>query len=359
MAGLHVVVAEQGSVGAGASGGFLGALMPHMPERWNAAKQFQLDGLVSLEAEVADLEEATGISCGYARVGRLIPIARDDLLALAHERGRLAGENWRGANGGYRWEVLPSSPADGWPGNAAAAHGVVFERLSARLDPRATLAALKSDLARRKNVRLIEGDGLSCVDAATATCRLDSGTSVACSHAVISAGAASFAIIAALLGRETADVGRPVKGQAALLACDMPPDMPLVYSDGVYVVPHAGSMVAVGSTSENDFSASRTTDGRLDDLLARARRLCPRVADAPVIERWAGLRPRAAGREPLVGPLPGLPRIIALTGGFKITLGIAHRLAEAALAALDGRDRPELPENFRAEQRLAPPRSPT
>ena len=41
--GRSVQVLEQaGAVGAGASGGIVGALAPHMPERWTPKKQFQL-----------------------------------------------------------------------------------------------------------------------------------------------------------------------------------------------------------------------------------------------------------------------------------------------------------------------------
>ena len=232
---------------------------------------------------------------------------------------------------------------------------MVLEGLSARLGPRRLLAALRRDLERRTNACLLEGNGVAAIDAATGACRLDDGDAVACSRIVVAAGVASFAMIGKLLGTERADVGRPVKGQAALLACGAAPDMPLVYSDGVYVVPHADGTVAVGSTSENDFTASSTTDGQLDHLLARARRLCPLLSAAPVLERWAGVRPRAAGRDPLVGPLPGRPRIIALTGGFRITLGIAHRMADAALDAIDGGERVCLPQNFRAAGRLAGP----
>ncbi len=354
-AGLDVLVAERGRVGDGASGGFLGALMPHMPERWNAKKQFQLDGLLSLPNEIAALQEATGISCGYSRVGRLVPLVRHDLRKLAQERRSDASLNWRSPTESFGWQVLERPPLGGWPDDAVAAHGVVFETLAARMDPRRLLAALKRDLGQRRNVRLIEGNGVAAIDAATGTCRLDDGGSVACANVVVAAGAGSFPVVAALTGRPVAEVGRAVKGQAALLGCDMPPDTPLVYCDGVYVVPHADGTVAVGSTSEDVFASPCATDERLDDLLLRARRLCPVLAGAPVIERWAGVRPRAAGREPLVGPVTEGSRIVALTGGFRITLGIAHRMADAALDAIDGGRRVDLPAEFRAAERLARP----
>lgn len=55
-AGLTTRLLERRLIGSGASGGLLGALMPHMPDRWNDKKQFQFDALVSLEGEIAALE---------------------------------------------------------------------------------------------------------------------------------------------------------------------------------------------------------------------------------------------------------------------------------------------------------------
>ncbi|MGO7515517.1 FAD-dependent oxidoreductase, partial [Rhizobium ruizarguesonis] len=70
--GIRTLIADDGRLGEGASGGLLGALMPHMPDRWSEKKQFQFDALVSLEAEITALEAETGLSAGYNRSGRLI-----------------------------------------------------------------------------------------------------------------------------------------------------------------------------------------------------------------------------------------------------------------------------------------------
>jgi glycine oxidase len=74
-----------------------------------------------------------------------------------------------------------------------------------------------------------------------------------------------------------------------------------------------------------------------------------------VIERWAGVRPRGTGPNPLVGPVPGLPGVFVATGGYKIGFGLAHAVARSLLALLDGG--PDgLPAAFRAD-RLADGRS--
>jgi len=112
--------------------------------------------------------------------------------------------------------------------------------------------------------------------------------------------------------------------------------------------------VAVGSTSERDYDAPTETDARLDALIDKARGLCPALQGAPVIARWAGLRPRARSRAPMLGPHPRAPGAFIANGGFKIGFAMAPVCAEMmADLALDGIDR--IPEGFRPEASLPDP----
>ncbi|RDW13732.1 NAD(P)/FAD-dependent oxidoreductase, partial [Paracoccus thiocyanatus] len=132
--------------------------------------------------------------------------------------------------------------------------------------------------------------------------------------------------------------GTGVKGQSAMLALDLG-DQPQVFADGIHIIPHADGTVAIGSTTERDVLDDRT-DEQLEAVIDRARALCPALADAPVADRWAGIRPRARSRAPLVGPWPGRPGHYVANGGFKI--GLAMAPAVAAMLAdliLEGRDR--------------------
>ena len=173
------------------------------------------------------------------------------------------------------------------------------------------------------------------------------------SHALVCAGVESFPILQSLLPPLPKPLGQGVKGQAALLAADLDPSLPVVFLDGIYVVPHEGGFAAVGSTSENRYDDPSSTDHQLDTVIEKARALVPALRDAPVVERWAGIRPKAIGRDPLVGPVPGHPNVIALTGGFKITFGMAHRLARSALDPVLGSNTAPLPENFTLAGQLA------
>lgn len=346
--GLTVVIADRREVGAGASGGVLGALMPHMPDRWNAKKQFQLDALVSLEAIVERLEAETGLFTGYRRCGRLMPLKDPKARVQAEERRAGAAAHW--ADGTFDWQLIDRPPASGWPPPDAVPHGAVLETLSARIAPRRLIGALAAALRASPCVTIVERDGVLLDSAGKPT--LMSGTPVAAGLAVVAAGHESFPLIMNHLGTDL-PLGRPVKGQAALLEGPVGEDLPLIFEDGVYLVPHEDGRLAIGSTSEDRFDDPLATDDRLDTLIERAQRLAPVVGRCQVFERWAGLRPRAAGVDPMIGMLPGPGRVMVATGGYKITLGIAHRMAGVALAIGLDDDTAGLPASFSMEAHVA------
>jgi glycine oxidase len=333
--GLSVHLVDRRHIGAGASGGVLGALMPHLPDRWNAKKAFQFAALVSLEGEIAALAAETGLSAGYRRCGRLIPIAKPQNRDSALGHARDAQTAWVTPGRSFAFEVLDAAPLAGWPADAVMPYGLVHDHLAARLSPRGLLAALKAALERRPNVVITQGIGLSAIDPVAGLARLDDGMSLAFGHCVLAAGVETFPLLQSLtpLARP---VGVGVKGQAALLKASVDPACPVIFADGLYIVPHDNGLVAVGSTSENSFDNAESTDGLLDALIDKARRMAPVLSDAPVVERWAGLRPKAIGREPLVGRHPDHANLSLMTGGFKVSFGLAHALARAVLNEIEG-----------------------
>ena len=99
--------------------------------------------------------------------------------------------------------------------------------------------------------------------------------------------------------------GAGVKGQAALLAIDRRSG-PQLFVDGLHFVPHADGTLAIGSTSERDWTDPAATDAGLDALIERARAALPVLVDARVIERWAGSgRGRRRGPQSWAGIRPG------------------------------------------------------
>jgi len=106
----RVQVIDPAGPGAGASGGVLGALAPHVPENWNETKAFQLDSLLRAEGFWRAVAETSGISPGYARLGRLQPIADARALDRARAREESARTLWQGR---AIWEVT-EAPDDSW-----------------------------------------------------------------------------------------------------------------------------------------------------------------------------------------------------------------------------------------------------
>ncbi len=350
-AGLSTVVVERGRLGQGASGGFLGALMPHQPIRWTDEKAFQLEALLSLETEIAALEHKTGISCGYLRCGRLIPTRTERKSQVRPAWRKAASEQWPQASptgAAISWQILGASPDPLWLAPSQAALGAEYETLSARANPRQLISALS--ILAKAEVQVIEGAEVTCLGDGKRVF-LNDATSFTAGRVIVTAGHQSFGLLEPVTRRL---LGRGVKGQAALLRPRAPikPSQPILYFGGLYVIAHAEDCIAVGSTSETKFTDPANTTPQLDDLITRAAELCPALHEAEVIERWAGVRPNAVGRHPIIGPLPESPRLIVATGGFKISFGIAHKMADAALSFVSGRA-PVLPDSFKVETHYA------
>lgn len=350
-AGASVTVVERRRVGAGSSGGVLGALMAHTPEPWTEEKQFQLDALVALPAAIAALEAETGLTVGYGRVGRLIPVRDARFLAEARRREAAAASVWGAVDPTFVLE--PREPAAlgdrtaGWLAPQAAPEGCVWDSLAARVDPRRYLAALAASVRAHPRGAILEGAEVTGYESGAAT--LSDGRRIAAGALVIAAGAAAFALAERLCGLSLG--GRGVKGQAALFDIAPPPGAPMLYDRGVYVMPHADGRIAVGSTAQSDWTgADDAPDPAQRGYLGRARALCPLLADAQPVEEWAGVRPRSATRQPIVGRLPAAAPVWIAGGGYKIGFGLAHAMAGALTAAMTGAE-PELrlPAAYRSE----------
>lgn len=324
--GARVCVMEARRIGDGASGGLVGALAPHAPEGWTPAKAFQRDSLLMAGSWWREVARAGDQDPGYLRSGRLQPLGDANALERAHARAAAAAALWQGE---AEWRIVPAGRWPGWE-PASATGWLVHDTLSARIAPRAALAALAAAITARGGT-ILENTG---PDAPAPPARAR----------VLATGWEGLARLRDGTGRTA---GGAVKGQAACLACDRPP-LPQIYAEGLHIVPHGNGTVAVGSTTEREFTDATGTDAGLEAVIARARMLCPALARAPVVDRWAGLRPRARSRLPLAGPLPDRPGWFLANGGFKTGFGVAPLLAEALVdLILEGHDR--LPDAFRPE----------
>ncbi len=351
--GEQVLVIEKRQVGAGASGGFLGALMPHMPDSWNAKKQMQFEGLASLEDVIAELEADTGIECGFHRCGRLMPLVHEGMRNIMGQRIAGANEHWQDK---FQMEML-DQPLQDWLSSNIAQYGASFDSLSARVDPRKYLAALRAFIESRAS--LLEGKEVVSVEPDANRVILKSGEIIHADRIVVSNGWEAYPLLQPFMGSMNNDksIGRGVKGQAVLVEYNHDDTLPIVYHDGTYVVPHAGNRVAIGSTSLRDWQESAypepdTFDPTDMEFYEKALQLVPVLRSAPIVERWAGVRPRntleGRGTEPFLGPVPGRENLFALVGGFKITFGVAHVDWIGDFASRYGSPATSYPEQFKS-----------
>ena len=316
--GAKVRVIDTQGIGAGSSGGLVGALTPHVPENWNSKKAFQLDSLLMGQTFWHGVEAASGQCTGYARLGRLQPIA--DTAGLDLARGRIAGAAHYWSKHAI-WEIRPATGAVWEP--ASPSGFLVYDSLSARLHPRRAGAALAAAiLAQSGEVILGEAENQGKVVWAT-----------------------GYSGLLDLNRQQARQIGSGVRGQAALLAYDAR-DLPQIYAENVHIVPHGDGTLAIGSTSENTWADAKSTDSRLDALITQARTIMPALGAAPVIDRWAGIRPRAQSRAPILGPWPDRAGHFVANGGFKIGFGMAPKVAQVMVdLVLEGRD--DIPQAFR------------
>ena len=316
--GAKVTVVDPQGVAAGSSGGIVGALAPHVPENWNSKKAFQFESLIMAEAFWTQVEQIGGKSAGYARLGRVQPVLDAAALELARRRGETAKSLWQGL---ATWHVTDTAP--NWAPPSPTSFWIV-DTLSARINPNAACHALAAALQAKGGQIAQQADDRGAVLWAT--------------------GLHDLLRISALRGRA---FGTGVKGQAALFDFDRA-TAPQIFADTLHFIPHEDGTLAVGSTSEREYEGADTVDGQLDCLIEKAQQILPELQTAPVIKRWAGVRPRSRSRAPVLGVHPIESGAFIANGGFKIGFGMAPKIAQImADLILDGRD--AIPDEFRPE----------
>jgi len=316
--GASVTVIDPSGPGGGASGGVVGALQPHTPDVWNDKKQFQLESLVMSDAFWRDVEQTSGISTGFHRAGRLQPLQEERDVVLARARASSAEEFWKEA---ATWQVVETNDVGDWrPPSPTGLY--IHDTLSALIHPRRAIESLSAAILARGGTITDGGeDGPKTIWAT---------------------GWHGLTDLNESLGKT---VGTGVKGQAAILAHNAAAS-PQIFAGGLHIVPHLDGTVAVGSTSERTFETATETDKLLDEVIQRAAEVLPVLKGARVVERWAGVRPRAKSRAPLLGQWPGRPNHFVANGGFKIGIGVAPKVAEVMCdLVLDEND--QIPDDFR------------
>lgn len=320
-----VCVVEAAHIGAGASGGILGALMPHMPDHWDNKKAFQFQALERLESEIDSISPGGAGAVGFRRCGRLMPLPHDRLGNMLDRRINGAELYWHGR---YAFDLLDSAPG------IVAAHGLTFDSFSARVHPQKLLQALETHL--NDKAAFLFGRSVEKLVPKNGQVLLDNGDVLEAGEIIVANGWRAYDLLKPHWKGlpQSRMIGRGVKGQSVLLEYSHEDDWPIVYADGIYIVPHPENKVAVGSTSRGIWDDEYSFDPADMEFLDKAFDVMPALKSAKTISRWAGVRPRNTldhrGTSPWFGAVPGHDNVIALIGGFKISFGIAHMAMDVA-----------------------------
>ncbi len=320
--GLSVLVLERRTIGSGASGGIVGAMAPHAPDGWSAKKQFQFDALVSAESYWSRIDTISGVPCGYGRIGRIQPLANKEAHARALRRVEGAKRYW-GERAVWRVETQ-----------------AIHDNISARIHPANACRSLTKAIRSYGGI-ILESVAVSGIKDGTV---MTANGAMTAKSIILAAGFESFDFLTPFLGEGS---GSGVKGQAMLVRPTVPINGPMIHADGLYIVPHADGTSGIGSTSEDHWT-DLGTDALLDALHDKAITRSPAIANAEVLSRWGGIRPKARGRDAMIGRISSTNSLFVATGGFKTAFGIAHEVGRVIAQMIVG-EPVNLPPSFNPE----------
>lgn len=127
----------------------------------------------------------------------------------------------------------------------------------------------------------------------------------------------------------------PVRGQMVCLQTTPRALRHLLYSPRGYLVPRRDGRVLAGSTTEEVGFAKEVTAGGIAKILKQTLEIAPVLASAPVIDIWAGFRPRAEDHLPVLGQ-SAVEGLFYATGHYRNGILLAPITARLIVEAITG-----------------------
>lgn len=155
---------------------------------------------------------------------------------------------------------------------------------------------------------------------------------IRCKSIVIAAGTWSSLLLRSSVLPDPAI--QPVRGQMICLESKPQLTRHVLYSPRGYLVPRQDGRLLVGSTSENAGFAKRITAGGISSILQNTLEISPAIATLPVVDTWAGLRPRPADGLPVLGACGEIDGVIYATGHYRNGILLAPLTAELITEAV-------------------------
>jgi glycine oxidase len=156
---------------------------------------------------------------------------------------------------------------------------------------------------------------------------------ISCANVVLAAGAWMSAFSNADKSLPAVRV-EPVRGQMLCFETNPRLARHVIYSPRGYIVPRMDGRLLAGSTTENAGFDKRVTAEGLHKILTHALEISPERARLPMIDSWAGLRPRAVDDLPVLGPCAEIEGLFYATGHYRNGILLAPITGELIAEAI-------------------------
>ena len=330
--GAEVRVVEAYDSAASASWTSAGRLAPFTDaEGGEEQEDFLASALGLYQVFVKELHKRTGID-PYLRIDGVIEVAHDE-FAMVRLRDRAAALVARGIHA--HWfepdEIRGLEPALG-----PATLGASLIEDGGQIDSRQLGSALRAACVD-VGVRLEEQAGLVALEAdARRVLGVRAGDNFVLAETVVNAAGPWAGELVGVPPHVRISIV-PVKGQMLTVQMPHPPIKRLLSVPGAYLIPRTDGTVLIGETVEEagfDVGVDPSATQALRDAAVRA---VPAIADVPVGETWAALRPRSPNGRPFIGAT-ALEGYFVAAGHYRNAILLAPATALALANLIEGKE---------------------
>ncbi len=302
--GARVLVVDRGEPGRETSSAAAGMLAPAAPETHVLLRPLAFESARMYPEFVRKLEDASGSQVDFRRQGTIsfLPVSNPP----PHHR-KLSAEDL------HRLEPAVQ-PANGTP------CFVQEDSVDPRLLMQAALAA-----ARNRGISILRNVAVTEMQSSREQVEVIAGGTLLRARAAVNCRGAW--------------AGQPVRPRKGQILSLRPQKTDLlqhsIVAPDVYLVPRSSGRIVVGATVE-DVGYDRTVGPQvIRDLQRAAAQLIPELANLPVEESWAGLRPGSPDDLPILGE-SNTPGVFIATGHFRNGILLAPLTAQIMTNLITG-----------------------
>jgi len=327
--GLRVLLVEKGEPGREASWAAGGMLVDFPGETRPKLQELATASARMYPEFVRELQDESGLKIDLRSAGTLL-FCDSNLLSMRIPGLRPSYQFFMLASG-LTWTLPEGEPALRAP-HESSAHLTAMYLGERCVDPRDVTAAAIAT-AKHRGIDFSSGDHVLSLEIAegkasgvrTNKTRFAAGVVVNC------AGAWAGQIAPHMFPT------RPVKGQ---MLCVVMPEKELlrhvVRTPEVYLIPRSDGRMVIGATTEEAGFDKQTVPDTILKLRQAAIELVPKLANARILEAWAGLRPGTPDGLPILGGT-STPGYFVATGHFRDGILLAPVTARVMAEIITGK----------------------